>query len=741
MKSFRGMPLTKIFDNGNNYKMYGFSVDKLVYPDVKFTKYGNATICGDLPDLEPELEYDVVADEQYSDRYGYRYVVSKISLVKDFTESSVISFLSQISTPTRAKTIYDAYPDIIDRVIKGEEIDISKLKNIGEDTFQKIKDKIITNYKLLDYVNLFGGAISLNKIQKLYEESSSIQRIEELLHKDPYFFLTNIGGIGFKKADIILDSLIKDGKIKFDYDLKPSLQRCKSAIDYILRENESDGNTKMELRACYDQLKKLASECIPVFKEAVEDNRFFTDIPNMIIARRKTYNDECWVCQTILDAMNLSCVKYDIDIEKYRKTDDFELSDEQMDFLKMVLENNMTILTAAGGTGKSAATGVLVKMLSDSGISCLLMTPTGKSAKVLEAYAKYPAHTIHRALGYNPTTGWNDTPVPYDVVIVDEFSMCSLHLMKHILRSIDFTTTRLVMIGDNEQLPPINAGNLLHDFIYSKQIPTSIFTKVFRYGSNGLLTVATDIRFGKEYLSNDEALVTFGDNKDYIFKRCIDEKMLKEALAIYKKLLTTGYNGKIYKPEDIVILSSYNRGEYGAVNINEKIQNILHNDTEQNVKYGDNIYYVNDIVMQTKNDYKCLKYNGDEKTTEEDGVFLITNGETGIVKNINKFNELGVDFEMEELVKRTFGNKDSLQLGYSCTIHKMQGSSAKAVILLTPKAHSFFLNSNLIYVGVTRTTDVCFHLGLQNTVKNALKKKENFNRMTFTQDFLRKNGG
>lgn len=739
-KKFTGRPGNKIFDNNKNYRMYGFDIDKEKFPDIKLTKYGNATICGDIAELEPLFDYEVEAEERYSDRYGYSYYVKSIKPCKDISEANTVGFLCQILTFNQAEALVKVYPDIIDRVVNNKEVDLSQVKGIKDASFEKIKEKIIRNYKLFDYINLFGSAISLTKIQEVYEKYTSIEKIEELLYKDPYEFLTNLGRVGFKRADVILDKLVSEGKLSFDFDIKSSKQRCSSAMMYVIKENENEGHTKMQLRSCYDKVKEISSECLKHFKECCfDEDKFYFDQDNLIIARRRMYDNEKYISDTIKEVLTnkkLKCKEFDI--EPYRHTGDFDLSDEQMNFLKMALNESICILTAPGGTGKSAVTGVLVKMLEEHGYHCLLMTPTGRSAKVLEQYANHKAQTIHRALGYNPSLGWNDDEIPEDVVIVDEVSMCSIHLMKHILKCINFDRTKLILIGDNEQLPPVDAGNLLHDFIHSKVIPTATLTKVFRYGSNGLLTVATDIREGRNFLT-DDTIVSIGENKDYVFKRCVDEKIVNDALLIYKKLLTDGYNGKVYKPHEIAILSAYNKGEYGSIEINKKIQKLLHNETEEYVEYGDNIYYLDDIIMQIKNDYKCLLYKGDDRTTEEDGVELITNGETGIIKKLNNYKEMGVEFDSvnDKLIKRTRGNVNEMQLGYSYSVHKSQGGSIPAVILLTPKSHTHFLTSNLIYVGITRTTDVCFHLGLQSTVEKAMKRKENFNRLTFTQDFLK----
>lgn len=321
-----------------------------------------------------------------------------------------------------------------------------------------------------------------------------------------------------------------------------------------------------------------------------------------------------------------------------------------------------------------------------------------------------------------------------DVLIIDEFSMTDIFLFKRILDAIDFSRTKLLLIGDNAQLPSVSCGNLLHDFMESHIIPTVTLTKVFRYGEGGLMKVATDVRFCKPYLNNVcERFTWFGDNKDYAFVNIGSDIMVKNAVALYSKLLSQGY-----KAEEIQVLTAYKKGDIGSISINNAIQKVANKNygCDEYMKIGDTVYYKGDLVIQNVNNYHAQLYVDDEFCLDEDmDETFIANGETGVVIAIKK-EYLLIDFD-GVIVKYFRNDMQMVGLGYCITIHKSQGSSIKVVILLTPQAHTFMLNSNLIYVGLTRMKEKCFHLGNVDTVNLAVKKKANFARNTFMQKLLK----
>lgn len=429
-------------------------------------------------------------------------------------------------------------------------------------------------------------------------------------------------------------------------------------------------------------------------------------------------------------------------IEPYNTKDGFKYCFTMPSSMWIARRNNCIFVT--GNTGKSYSTQAIINMLKEHHKSFHLFSPTGKAAKVLADYTKETASTIHRGLYYQPIDNWGfnkDHKLKTDIVIIDEFSMVDIWLFKRVLDAIDFETTKLLMIGDNAQLCSVGCGNLLHDFMQSNLIPTVTLTKVFRYGEGGLMKVATDVRFCKTYLANNmkNQMTVFGDNKDYTFVDLASEIIPQHAVALYKKLMSKGYS-----INDIQVLTAKNVGDCGTVTLNNMLQKVANPNYGSSIsmKCAETTYYIGDLVIQKANNYKALidinSLSPDERDyyydLDEAPTAFIANGETGVVKDIMNSYIL-IDFD-GVIVKYTKADLINIGLGYSISIHKSQGSSIKAVILLTPQSHKFMLNSNLLYVGLTRMKEVCYHLGTLSTVNEAVKKKANLTRHTFMQEML-----
>lgn len=735
---FKGTVVRCVYSSPD-FKTYAFDVSKKEYPDIKYNKFDNVSVIGDISDLIEGIEYDVTATEEHT-KYGISYRVINIRRDIPMGIENTRAFLSEIINYNQANILLDAYPDIVDIVMSGntDVVDLSKLYGIKKKTFEKIKTKIIENFKLADLVSEFKGVLSMSMLKRIYDRYSDIDVLRARLKEEPYTTLTNISGVGFKTADGIILKLQKENIIDFGYDVETSKDRCYACIIYILQENEDEGNTKMNLSDLRSQCIKMIPSCVHHFTEAIKSDDIYYDKSNMSAGLMKTYEAEKYIAETIGANIEASDV-WDFDIEKYRNVGKFELSDEQMNAAKNICKYSVSILNGAGGTGKSFSTQAIINMLKENHKDFLLLCPTGKAAKVLSGYTGEKASTIHRGLGYNPRSGWffnKFQKLPYDVVIVDETSMCDTWLFTHLIDAIDFEYTRLLLVGDNAQLPSVGCGNLLHDFMESNVIPTSTLTKVFRYADGGLSKVATDTRYCEPYL--DKTMkgkrTKFGVNKDYMFIDIDSSYIPTVAVGLYKKLIESGN-----KPDDVQILAAKNVGECGTVVLNNMIQKAVNKNygKDRFMKYGDVLYYDNDLVIQIQNNYRapmCDKeykiiYENDEKVTA-----MVANGETGVIKYACK-DYVVIDFD-GILVRYDKSMMITVKLGYAISIHKSQGSGIKNVILCTPKSHMFMLNSNILYTGITRTTDKCYHLGSVSVVNAAVKKKANLTRHTFLQDLL-----
>ena len=572
--------------------------------------------------------------------------------------------------------------------------------------------------------------------------------IKQKMREDPYKCLCGLARVGFKTADSILLELeresinnIKNGKtpiIEFSCDLKTSKQRCLSCVLYLLEENENDGHTVMNIVDLRNQCMKLTPACSDLFVDCIKHESIIYDKDTMCVSLKSTYETESAIAETIIDGLKNN-ISWDYDIEKYRIIDnDCELSDEQIKILEYICKYNICILNGSGGTGKTFSTQAIIHMLKDNNKSYELFSPTGKAAKVLSENTNEHASTIHRGLGYMPPNNWGyneEAKMTCDVLIIDEFSMVDLNLFKHVVDAVDFKHTKLLMIGDNAQLPSVSCGNLLHDFMQSKLIPTVTLTKVFRYGEGGLMKIATDVRQCKTYLEDVKQQCTyFGENKDYAFINVGSSVLVKNVIALYKKLLSTNYT-----MDDIQVLTSYKKGDFGQVEINNQLQKIANKNygSQSYMKIGDVVYYKDDIIIQNVNNYHAMIYYEDDFVSEDaPKETFIANGETGKIREITQ-NKVVIEFD-DVLVEYDRSAMQMCGLGYCITIHKSQGSSIKVVILLTPSAHTYMLNSNLIYVGLTRMKERCFHFGDVTTVNRAIKKKANLARNTSMQKLLKR---
>ena len=739
---FKGKIIRKVYAN-EDYRVYGVEIDKASYPELKLNRYGNITIVGDIGDLTFNVDYNITAKEENT-KNGISYRVLNITRKKPTTIEDSFTFLSEVITEKQAKTLLDVYPNIIQKVINNDldDIDFNKTNGIKEKTFEKIKNKIIDNICLAELVTEFKGYLSLSIIRKIYNKYPSVQSLKSKLKSNPYKCLCGLGGVGFKTADSILleiekvsNNNINNGKdpiIVFDKSLIESEERCLACVLYLLEENESNGHTKMNLADLRKEVLKTTPECLDKFVHCIKDDSIYYDKKTMDVALAKTYNLEKYIAKQIKYGLSVNR-KWDIDYTKYTESGGNKLTDEQESVLKYLCDNNVIILNGSAGSGKSATTSSIINMLSDNNKTVTIFAPTGRASKISKSYTGLNAKTIHRGLGFMPPNSWTynlNNKLNYDVIIIDEFSMCGLDLFGRLIDAIDFNKTKLLLVGDAAQLPSVSAGNLMRDFINSKKIPMVTLTKIFRYNSSGIINVATDIRMGKQYLpKTKDNMININGNKDYTFIKSSNENTLKSVVALYKKLLNNGC-----KVEDIQVLSSYNKGDYGTVNINNKLQRIANKNygSENNIKVGETTYYVDDIIIQKSNNYKAIVNND---AFSDDITTFISNGECGKIIDIN--NDVAViDFDGTEILY-TKSDLINVRLGYSISIHSSQGGSIKIPILVTPKSHTFMLNSNLLYVGITRATQQVYHIGDIFTVNNACLKREDFNRNTFMEDFLK----
>lgn len=554
------------------------------------------------------------------------------------------------------------------------------------------------------------------------------------MQENPYKCLCSIAGIGFSTADT---KILRKNKT-----LSTSNFRMKECIKYVLKQNEENGHTWMTISELYTECSKLTLECMHNFKDGIINNSdIYFNEDEKIVALERTHTCEEEIANRLKN-INENPIIWNIDYTQYNKVDNIELTEQQMQTLKNVCENNITILAGVGGSGKSFSTKALISMLDDNEISYILLSPTGKASKVLSDYTGKETSTIHRGLGYNPQDGFwfNElNKLPYEIIIVDEASMIDIFLMRALLRAIDETKSKILFICDPAQIPSVGCGNCIQDIINSNQFKVTVLDKVFRYGEGGLSYVATETRNGRYYIKpSEKSWQYFGTNKDFMFIERDNDKILEEILKTYKVFIEK----KNIDKSNIMILSAYNKGELGTYNINRIIQDYINpnddgkpemsyiKDKKNNTKVT---FRVGDKVMQTINDYKSKLYDINEEMVI--GLTTIYNGDDGTIIRINK-DEMLVDF-YGNIVYYRKQDINKLLLSYAISMHKSQGSQAKYVIAITPSSHTYFLNRNLLYTAFSRGKDFVCNIGNSSTIKLALRKSENINRRSFLQGLLR----
>jgi len=729
--------------NRENFKIYGAIVDSTKYPNIKLNKYDNVTILGNVHDLGLDISYNVKAELQ-NGAYGAQYKILNIKRDRPQTLDDSRLFLSELLTPTQVDSILNAYPDIVDRVTNDrlDDIDLSKTPHIKEYIFNVIKNKIIDNFALVELIQEFQGLLDVSILKKIYKKYPSLKKLKNELKNDPYKCLCGLSGVAFIKADTILLTLERQSKqniqkglepiIDFGYELRTSAQRCKACIMFCLSENEKNGHTKMDIVELRSTCNKLTPDCVNHFVDIVKnDKHIHIDNSKKFVALKSTYETELYIANRLKDGLKDNAI-WNIDLSRYSNND---LTDEQFSAIEKLCRFNICILNGPGGSGKSYTTTTILQMLKDNNKTSILLAPTGKASLTLQGYANAPASTIHRGLGYMPPDDWTHNelmPFYQDVVVVDEFSMVDVFLMKRLIEAIDFKRTKLLIIGDNAQIPSVGAGNSLHDLMNSNLVPTTTLSKIFRYGIGGLMTVATNTRLSKKFLADTGKVEMFGEDKGYVFIPSEQEVIVDKVVNLYKKLLQEGR-----KAEDILVLSSYNKGLYGTININNHLQRVANAKSMfgKGLTIGDITFFKNDLVIQTSNNYKAKIYEPNKEAFEEDNVTFVPNGEIGRIEDINN-KSIIIEFD-GKLIEYDKKSAEQLKLAYSISTHKSQGSSIPIVIMVTPKAHTFMLNSNLMYVAQTRARIRCYHFGDVKTINTALKKKVNFNRNTFLGELLR----
>ena len=569
--------------------------------------------------------------------------------------------------------------------------------------------------------------------------------------KNP-FFAMKAEGLGFKTLDMIREKMYNSNPDKKEYAPDSAFRLYYGCYSVVYDEIMQKGNTYIDLfdfKVLIQKNLNITKERVETFLEDESENiAFLSDfklkVHNDVITTKDLYDSELF----IYDYLNeKSFINYKSEFEKekidlFLKQQGIELTDEQKDVFNSSLEKNIMLVLGPGGVGKTYTISKLINFLDkELNKKVKLLAPTGKAAQVLSSYTNKNSTTIHSFLsisGEEPFDKYSPTikDSKPDYIVIDEFSMVGSSLFAKLLKYISTykKDIKLILVGDEYQLPSVSPGNLLHIFAKNDLVKAIRLTKNVRVSNNnsGIIKLSEEFRKGYFSLKNEDNSM-YAVNKDcYVQNIPILNNLYVQTLAVYNKLLT--YN---IKPEDIVILTPTNKGITGQAELNVSIQKIIRNHQgktdlepclEQNVYGVKTRFYVDDLVLIQEN--RIVP----EFETEKD--VRINNGDTAKIIEFDSFNITLELLNSGKQIVIPVGDLSIINLGYAYTIHKSQGSESKYGVLLIPSNSYFQLNSNLLYTGITRFKEKAFLLGDFKTIRAKVNTFVNKERDTLLDRFV-----
>ncbi len=554
------------------------------------------------------------------------------------------------------------------------------------------------------------------KIYKKYKSSAI-----EVINKNPYQLAEDIRGIGFKVADSIAS------KIGID---KNSKDRICQGILYTLNKSLSNGHTYLPEHVLIQDSEKLLELNGEILKECVMmlvyNQKIHIEKVNNenLIYLMPYYLAENGVCSQIvkLSQYEFEDLKIDIDNEINVLEEDkkIKLAEKQILAVKESVNSGVLIITGGPGTGKTTTINAIIDIFENNGKSVTLAAPTGRAAKRMSETSNKEAKTIHRLLEMGFSTDDDLTffkdeedPINSDVIIVDEVSMVDIILMYNLLRAIKLGT-RVILVGDSDQLPSVGAGNVLKDMINSNIINVVKLNEIFRQAQESMIIV------NAHKINNGEPLYLNTKGKDFFFiRKSTNEEILNEIIGLVNERLPKFY--KVEKLKDIQVLSSMRKGELGVTNLNIELQKYLNKKEKFKVEesFSKRLFRVGDKVMQVKNNY-TKKWETEDQKESGEGIY---NGDIGYVYHIDKDKKtIYILFDQTKIVSYLYDELDEIDHSFCTTIHKSQGSEFPVVVLPIAWAPPMLLSRNLLYTAVTRAKKLVVLVGdvkyLEYMIKN-----------------------
>ncbi len=668
-----------------------------------------------------------VYGEQFNIESYHASIPTNAQAIEKYLSSGAIKGIG----PSLAKKIVKRFKEDTISVIEEQPELLIDIKGNSERKAQEIASTFIEQ-KAMRNTTLFlqDYGITLTYAIKIYNQYK--ERSIAIVQNNPYRLAEDIYGIGFKMADTIAE------KIGID---KISMHRIKAGIKYILGQASQDGHTCLPRYMLYQrsiQLLEAPEELIEnALLELQMDKQVFTQQIDEIdfVYLITYYYMELSVARKLYDLSDTNQEQppsIDKDIQRIEKERNMQLDIKQKTAVKQAVWQGVTIITGGPGTGKTTTINTIIELLEEQNMEVLLAAPTGRAAKRMTEATGKDAQTIHRLLeisylkenqAHQSFEKNEDNPLECDAVIVDEVSMVDITLMNSLLKAI-VPGTKVIFVGDKDQLPSVGPGNVLKDMIGCGKIPTVKLEKIFRQAKESLIiTNAHKINIGKP-------IELCNKSTDFFYIRKADAKTIIQELITLTKTRLPKF-AKCSSVEGIQVLSPMRKGMLGVDNMNQELQQALnppHKDKNEK-EYRHTVFREGDKVMQIKNNYNIPweiknKYN----YTKDEGLGVF-NGDVGIIKSINLYTEkVEVKYEVQKLVTYDFTNLDELELAYAVTIHKSQGSEYPVVIIPLLTGPSMLMNRNLLYTAVTRAKKYVVIVGLESTIMQMIQNDKEISR-------------
>lgn len=624
------------------------------------------------------------------------------------------------------------------RVIEEEPERLAEVKGISEKMAMAISEQMEAKRELrqaMMFLQEYG--ISMNLALKIYNEYGP--RLYGIIKENPYRLADDIQGVGFKMADEIAQRV----GIFTDSDY-----RIRSGIFYTLLQSVANGHTYLPL----EELLHGASELLHVDADVMEKHLVDLQMEKKIVVKTGEGGDpsrHVYASQYYYTELNTARMLHDLNIrgsepeveirkrlDRIRDEEQIEADELQIQAVVEAVNSGLLIITGGPGTGKTTTINTIIRYFEQEEMEILLAAPTGRAAKRMAEATGYEAKTIHRLLELTgmpgddrDTSGMHferneENPLDADAIIIDETSMVDIYLMQALLRAVN-PGTRLILVGDVNQLPSVGPGNVLRDMIDSGCFNVVRLSRIFRQAAE------SDIIVNAHKINAGDQIPLGKKSRDFLFiRREQPDAIISAMITLVKEKLPNYVHAE---PFDIQIMTPMRKGALGVERLNGILQEYLNpkSPSKAEKETAGTIYRVGDKVMQIRNNYQIEWEIRNRYGIPVDSGMGVFNGDIGIIREINSFaEELTVEFDEGKMVEYTFKQLEELELAYAITIHKSQGSEYPAVVIPVHAGPRMLMTRNLIYTAVTRARLCVCLVGVPETFQGMVNNEIEQRRYT-----------